>query len=158
MLFVVLDSNRFGPKQARWARRTLARSRARCKVVAFHHPIWSSGSGKNSAARKARRRAFEPILQRGGVDLVLNGHIHNYERTKPLWSGRINRRRGITYVVTGGGGAALGGFKTRKRPRWSANRGVYFQRLRVRVGGGRLRGSSIDTLGRVRDRFSARCR
>ena len=60
---------------------------------------------RRSHAPSAPQR-FVPILQRGGVDLVLNGHVQNYERSKPLRSGRRSRR-GIVYVVTGGGGAQL---------------------------------------------------
>lgn len=158
--FVQLDSNSFGPKQRAWALRALARSRATCKVVFFHHPIWSSGRGNSTPGRKARQRAFVPILQGGGADLVLNGHVHNYERSRPLWSGRVSRRRGITYVVTGGGGAELGGFVTRRKPRWSASRGVYFQRTRYTYSDsdGAIFGRSIDTAGKVRDRFRATCR
>ena len=39
------------------------------------------------------------MFRRRGVDLVLNGHDHNYEVSKSL--------DGIRYVVTGGGGAVI---------------------------------------------------
>jgi hypothetical protein len=42
------------------------------------------------------RNTFTPIFEAHGVPLVLLGHDHNYERTKPI--------RGVVYVVTGGGG------------------------------------------------------
>jgi calcineurin-like phosphoesterase family protein len=158
VLFMALDSYRFGPRQRRWARKTLARSRSRCKVAYFHHPLWSSGPGYRSHRRHLRRGYFVPILQRGGVDLVLNGHVQNYERSKPLWSGRRSRRRGITYVVTGGGGARLNGFVTRRKPRWSAKRGVFFHRLRIRVSRHVFFGRAIDDRGNTRDRFRAPCR
>jgi hypothetical protein len=38
-------------------------------------------------------------MQRHGVQLYINGHDHNYERSKPI--------DGITYLVVGGGGASL---------------------------------------------------
>jgi hypothetical protein len=157
VLFMALDSYRFGPRQRRWARRTLARSRARCKVAYFHHPLWSSGPGYRSHRRHVRRSYFVPILQRGGVDLVLNGHVQNYERSKPLWSGRRSRR-GIVYIVTGGGGAPLNGFATRRKPRWSAKRGVFFHRLRIRVSRHVFFGRAIDDRGNTRDRFRVHCR
>ena len=102
--------------------------------------------------------SFVPILERGGVDLVLNGHVQNYERSKPLRSGRRSRRRGIVYVVTGGGGASLNGFVTRRRPKWSARRGVFFHRLRIRVEKRAFRGKAIDAAGNTRDRFRVPCR
>ena len=132
MLFLSLDSNRFDARQRRWLRAELRRSQARCKVAYFHHPLWSSGRGYRSHTRHLRRSRFVPILQRGGVDLVLNGHVQNYERSKPLRSGRRSRK-GIVYVVTGGGGARLNGFATRRRPKWSARRGVFHHRLRIGV-------------------------
>jgi hypothetical protein len=39
-----------------------------------------------------------PLFERHGVRLVLNGHDHNYQRFDTA---------GITYVITGGGGASL---------------------------------------------------
>ena len=106
MLFLALDSNRYDAEQKTWMRAKL-RSPARCKVAFFHHPLWSSGRGYRNRVRKRRREKIAAILERGGVDLVLNGHVQNYERSKPLRRGRVNRRRGIVYVVTGGGGARL---------------------------------------------------
>jgi 3',5'-cyclic AMP phosphodiesterase CpdA len=157
VLFLALDSNRITAAQRSWARNKLRNSNARCKVAYFHHPVWSSGRGYRSHVRKGRRERFVPILQRGGVDLVLNGHLQNYERSKPLRRGRRSRR-GIVYVVTGGGGARLNGFTTRKRPRWSARRGVFYHRLRITASDHKLRGKAIDTAGRTRDRFAVSCR
>ena len=93
VLFVALDSNRFDARQRRWLRAELRGSTARCKVAYFHHPLWSSGRGYRGHTRHLRRKRFIPILERGGVDLVLNGHVQNYERSKPLRSGRRSRRR-----------------------------------------------------------------
>ena len=66
--------------------------------------------------------------------------------------------RGIVYVVTGGGGASLNGFVTKRRPKWSARRGVFFHRLRVRVEKRVFRGKAIDAAGNTRDRFRVPCR
>ena len=158
VLFVALDSNRFDAKQRRWLRAELRGSSARCKVAYFHHPLWSSGRGYRGHTRHLRRKRFVPILERGGVDLVLNGHVQNYERSKPLRSGRRSRRRGTVYIVTGGGGARLNGFVTKRRPKWSAQRGAFFHRLRIRVHKRVLRGKAIDAGGNTRDRFRVPCR
>jgi hypothetical protein len=158
VLFVALDSNRYDSAQKSWLRHTVAGSSARCKVAYFHHPFWSSGRGLHNGVRKRRREKIAGILERGGVDLVLNGHVQNYERSKPLRRGRVNRRRGIVYVVTGGGGAHLNPFVTRRRPHWSARRGAFYHRLRITVANHRMRGRAIDSAGNVRDRFTVRCR
>jgi acid phosphatase type 7 len=157
VLFLALDSNRYDRRQKSWAKRTLRNSKARCKLAFFHHPLWSSGRGYKNGVRKHRRERIAAILERGGVDLVLNGHVQNYERSKPLRGGRRSKR-GITYIVTGGGGAHLSPFATRRRPRWSARRGSFHHRLRITVADHAFRGKAIDTAGRVHDRFNVRCR
>lgn len=65
-------------------------------VVAFHSAGVSDGRHGNN--RVVRDQWF-PIFQEYGVDLVLQGHDHIYERFNPI--------NGVTYVVTGGGGAGL---------------------------------------------------
>jgi hypothetical protein len=65
-------------------------------------------------------RALSEVFQAGGVDVVIAGHVHNYERSYPLtftagkwtldktFNGTTSTRaQGIVYLVTGGGGADL---------------------------------------------------
>jgi Calcineurin-like phosphoesterase len=92
----LLNSNRVTRTQTAWLRRALRRSRARWKVAAFHHPPFTCGG--HSGAEDVRAR-WNPLFRRFGVDLVLSGHDHNYQR--------FARRGGVTYVVHGGGGAGL---------------------------------------------------
>lgn len=92
--YVVADSNRINTT---WLRRaTTARSGDRWTIVAFHHPVYSTGEHGSTPG-------FVPTLTRifrdNDVDLVLNGHDHMYSTTREL--------RGIRYVITGGGGAPL---------------------------------------------------
>jgi 3',5'-cyclic AMP phosphodiesterase CpdA len=92
--FVVLDSNRFDPEQARWAEDTLARAAEPWTIVYFHHPIYSDG--KRHGSNVELRVAIEPLLVDAGVRVVFNGHEHFYERTRP--------QKGITYFIAGSGG------------------------------------------------------
>ena len=85
-----------GSPQAQWLENDLARATQRWKVVFFHAPPYSSGSEHGSDLQV--RKALEPLFMRYGVDLVFNGHDHDYERSVA---------NGITYIVTGGGGAPL---------------------------------------------------
>lgn len=78
------------PAQRRWLEETLAASTARFRAVALHHPPYSAGWHGSS---RVARRAFVPVFRRHGVDVVLAGHEHDYQRSRPL--------RGTTYVVTG---------------------------------------------------------
>lgn len=90
-----------------WLRADLAASRATWKLALFHHPIYSSGP---HGGELLARQTLVEVLEDGGVDLVLNGHDHDYERTHPVWRGAQvppEDKRAITYVVAGAGGGAL---------------------------------------------------
>jgi 3',5'-cyclic AMP phosphodiesterase CpdA len=93
ILFLGLDStDPENPAQLAWLERTLATSRARWIVAAMHHPPFSAGA---HGSNRDTREAFVPLFERYGVDLVLAGHDHDYQRSIPIG--------GITYVVSGGG-------------------------------------------------------
>lgn len=93
VLLVGLDSNRVGdPAQRRWLEATLRRSSAGWKIVSVHHPPYSAGYQGSSEEVRA---AFSPLFSRYGVQLVLSGHDHDYQRSHMI--------DGVTYVVTGAG-------------------------------------------------------
>ncbi|RYF68878.1 MAG: metallophosphoesterase, partial [Cytophagaceae bacterium] len=72
--------------QVQWLKRDLAANKLPWTIVIFHHPPYSKG-GHNSdteLSMKLIRENLTPILERYGVDLVLNGHSHGYERTYRL--------------------------------------------------------------------------
>jgi 3',5'-cyclic AMP phosphodiesterase CpdA len=92
--FFMLDSTDFDATQLTWLENSLKASKALWKTAVFHHPIYSSGKKHGSAL--GLRKQLEPIFIRYGVNVVLSGHDHFYERTKP--------QHGIQYFVSGGGG------------------------------------------------------
>jgi acid phosphatase type 7 len=96
---------RISARQLRWVRRNLGRDRHRCELAFWHHPRWSSGTVHGSS------RAMGPlwrVLWRHGVDVVLNGHEHNYERFKLMNpAGMWAPRAGIREFVVGTGGRGL---------------------------------------------------
>ncbi len=84
-----------GSAQYTWLENDLASTDRLWKIVFFHIPPYSSGShGGNSSVRDA----LCPLFAQHGVDLVFNGHDHDYERSVVS---------DVTYIVTGGGGAPL---------------------------------------------------
>lgn len=91
--FVALDTEADYKTQARWLADDLAKTSLPWRVVYLHRPPYSSGSHGSDTGL---RRALAPVLEAGGVQLVLTGHDHDYERTTP--------QRGVHYIVTGGGG------------------------------------------------------
>ncbi len=92
--FFMVDSTDFDMTQAGWLEGVLKESTAKWKIAVFHHPIYSSGETHGSDL--GLRRMIEPLLTRYGVNVVLSGHDHTYERVKP--------QQGIHYFVTGAGG------------------------------------------------------
>ena len=76
-IFVLSTQSQKLTEQANWLDAELGRSDARWKIVSMHHPVFSSGKGRDSAAR---RKVFLPVLLRHSVDLVLQGHDHTYAR------------------------------------------------------------------------------
>jgi len=71
--------------QLDWLRDALSKSTARWKVVFLHHSIYSAATrpgGHGGQRSLLRLRALlEPIFVSGGVDLVLAGHDHHYDRS-----------------------------------------------------------------------------
>jgi Calcineurin-like phosphoesterase len=137
----VLNSNSVGDKQTAWLESHLAVSTAPWKIVAFHHPAYTCGGYLSNPAVVSR---WVPLFAKYGVDLVLSGHDHNYQRFAP--------RNGVTYVVHGGGGQAL--YSLRSCPagypkRSFARKAHGFLDLVVRPGALRIRAVSLS--GRVID-------
>lgn len=89
--FICLDSydsdrSPDGPMVS-WLKLDLERTRQEWVVCFFHHPPYTKGSHdsddpKDSEGRlKEMREWVLPVLEAGGVDLVLAGHSHSYERS-----------------------------------------------------------------------------
>jgi hypothetical protein len=92
-----------GSAQERWLRGDLARDRHRCELLYWHRPRWSAGTHGSDAGMQALWRAAYDA----GVDLVLVGHDHDYQRFVRLDAkGRRNPRFGVREVVVGTGGAS----------------------------------------------------
>ncbi len=98
--------------QGQWLAADLAASSARCTLAIFHQPRFSSGAHGDTPAMDA----FWRPLYAAGVDVVVNGNDHDYERFAPQDpDGRFDGDRGIRQFVVGTGGAPLRDF-TRVAP------------------------------------------
>ncbi len=131
-----------------WLKKDLATHHNQCTLAYWHEPYWT----RNTATHK-RVTTFKPwitALYGAGVDVVLNGHQHNYQRFKPQNpSGGIDARKGIREFVVGSGG--IGFYKFTSGPgntaasdattfgalRLVLRRGAYDWRF-VRAAGGRF--------------------
>ena len=93
--------------QGRWLAADLAASRATCTLAIFHHPRFSSGQHGDLVAMDD----FWRPLYAAGVDVIVNGHDHDYERFAPQDpDGQVDETRGIRQFVVGTGGAPLRNF------------------------------------------------
>ncbi|SKB01648.1 Calcineurin-like phosphoesterase [Prosthecobacter debontii] len=68
---------------ATWLREDLAATTKTWIIVIFHHPPYTKGSHNSDSESELiqMRQNIQPILEEGGVDLVLCGHSHSYERS-----------------------------------------------------------------------------
>ncbi|MCY1035830.1 metallophosphoesterase [Corallococcus sp. BB11-1] len=141
--------------QKAWAEADLAANTRPWTVAFFHHPSWSSGE---HGSQLTMRRQFGPLFEKYGVDLVLTGHDHNYERSKPMFGDTMasGSQRGIPYLVVGSGGATLRSFPS-SQPAWTALRdNQSYGFLDVMVDGGTLTARLITSTNTVRDTLTLR--
>ncbi|MCE5306040.1 MAG: metallophosphoesterase family protein [Acidobacteriales bacterium] len=95
---IALNSNLKQKEQAEWLDRLLANNPNRWTAVAFHHPIYSTRRGRDNPEL---RETWQPVFDKYGVDLVLQGHDHTYGRTNLQTSGKVrSARAGTIYVVS----------------------------------------------------------
>jgi calcineurin-like phosphoesterase family protein len=139
-----LDSNIVTARQTAWLKHELAESSATWKIAVLHHPPYTCG-GHLGDVRV--RQHWVPVFEDYGVQLVLSGHDHNYQR--------FQGPNGIRYLVHGGGGAGL--YPLRGCP------SRYPRRVKTRpehgflafsIGPDDLEVKALDLQGRVRDRFT----
>ncbi len=158
---IVLDSDCSAVKgcdaaspQGAWLAAELATHPTACTLAIFHHPRFSSGSHGDQAAVDPFWRA----LYAAGVDVVVNGHDHDYERFAPQDpDGREDRTAGIREFVVGTGGRALRGFRStvaaNSELRYAATNGLLAFTLR----NGTYEWQFIPTEGTFSDRGTATC-
>lgn len=139
--FFALDSDDHEPDgitmdsvQYQWFVKQVKASNAPFKIVYFHHPPYSSGAHGPS---KAMQWNFAEL----GIDLVMAGHDHSYERIE---------RDGVVYIVNGAGGQGL----TKLKERDPASK-IYYNRHHgfnlITVTKNTLLIEFIDTKKRVQD-------
>ena len=130
--FLALDSGAHSKvdeaKLREWIEADLRGSRQPWKFVCFHAPAFHTSREHYT---EQKMRLLEPLFEECGVDVVFAGHVHNYQRSKPLRfkpiGGRDPRGRvsgeirldetfdgardttpeGVIHIVSGGGGATL---------------------------------------------------
>ena len=92
--FFVLDSNYMDSAQLDWIEQQLSGSNAKWKIAYFHHPLYSDG--RFHGPDLDLRKQLMPIFEKYGLNVVLSGHEHVYERFKP--------EEGIYFFLVGNSG------------------------------------------------------
>jgi hypothetical protein len=124
---IPINAGYSGGAQLQWIRHTLASLRANPNVefivCFFHHCVYATSA--SHASDGGVRTALGPLFDEFSVDLVVQGHNHQYERTNPIKGGHSAVQapdgatvhpatEGTTYICVGSGG----------RPRYSWQPGV----------------------------------
>jgi hypothetical protein len=118
-----------GSPQGNFLKADLAANRRTCTLAYWHHPLFSSGQNGNNGHMLPTWQ----ILYDAGVDVVLNGHDHSYERFAPQNPAtRADPDRGIRQLVVGTGGRNLTPFPT-IQPNSEVRDNTSFGVLRMRL-------------------------
>lgn len=193
--FICLDSHDTDRSptgaMAQWLKADLESTAREWIVCFFHHPPYTKGSHDSDSRADSNGRLVEmrenflPILEAGGVDLVLAGHSHDYERSflldgaygystnmtaanfKNSGDGRIDGNgayekapgaaphEGAVYIVAGNGGQTSGGPLNHPAMYLSLNK---LGSLILDVEGAELNATFINEKAQVRDYFTLRKR
>jgi hypothetical protein len=95
---ISLNSNEQIGAQAEWLAGVLKNNPNRWTVATFHHPVLSTARNRDN---KEIRAAWQPVFDRYGMDLVLNGHDHTYARSGLEKAEKTeNPKAGTIYVVS----------------------------------------------------------
>jgi hypothetical protein len=105
VLFVALDSVRAlqseqeAIAQAQWLDALLTDRNDRWIIISHHHPMNSVSLGRDNPPL---RQHWQPLYQKHGVDMVLQGHDHTYGRGTNVPEGAmlIDDEVGTVYVVS----------------------------------------------------------
>lgn len=184
--FICLDSHDLDRSpdaaMAQWLRADLEQARAKWLIAFWHHPPYTMGSHNSDRETQLieMRENLMPILESGGVDLVLTGHSHIYERSMLIdgayatpttakgvvlddGDGRIGGdgayrksaglrpHEGHVSIVAGHGGAGLS-----REGTMPVMREIILEHgsTLLDIQGDTLTGSMLDKYGQIRDIFS----
>ncbi len=146
--FIVLRADSYAPanfapgrEQRAWLESQLASATGKWIFVSFHVPLHTSFSEDPSEVNL--RNALAPLFEKYGVTAVFSGHIHSYERVLA---------NGVTYIVTGGGGAPLYPLAVREPGQQAASLSYHY--MLFTADGDTLAGQAIDVNGKVIDSFT----
>jgi hypothetical protein len=139
--FFALESDYLNPTQLAWLERELESSNEDWKIPYFHHPLYSSADRHGSDT--SRRKVLEPLFIKYGVSVVLAGHDHVYERTKP--------QNGIVHFVVGSGGQLRRGNLEDRSPILAAGNDTIQVFMAAEISGDEMTFNAVSRTGEIVD-------
>jgi len=118
--FICLDSHDLDRQptepMARWLKADLDKARADWLIAFWHHPPYTKGSHDSDKEKDLieMRQHIMPIIEQGGVDLVLTGHSHTYERSMLMDGAYATNTVAETFILDDGDGDPSGDGPYRK--------------------------------------------
>ncbi len=92
--------NPLDPILTSWITQDIEQSKAEWKIVAFHRPGFNSSIAHYE---DQLMRLLAPLFEKLKVNLVLAGHVHNYQRSVPLLFEPQKNKSGSHYIVSSEG-------------------------------------------------------
>jgi hypothetical protein len=135
-----------------WLRKDLAAHATDCTLAYWYNPRFSSGKHGNDI----EVAPFWGDLYRAGVDVVLNGHSHDYERFAPQTPGGDPSSVGVTEFVVGTGGIGLAPM-VKLHPNSQAFSASSLGVLRLELGSGTYSWRFVRVSGAAFDPGTASC-
>ena len=152
---------------------TITKSSIKWIIIAYHQPAYISPNDcQGCSPRVTLREVYHPLFDRYNVDLVLQAHSHNYERSYPIlynnkdsenpiivnssknnYNYDINNFHGTIFATVGTGGAELHNFELKAPYIVTQHRGFGFLNLELTNNGTRLNSTFYDNNGTVSDHF-----
>jgi predicted MPP superfamily phosphohydrolase len=142
-------------------------------IVDMHKPVYSSPntcSASSCKGSKTLRDVYHPLFDKYGVDVVLEGHVHDYQRSFPIKynpsnpskpivtsssNHNYNNPDGQIYAIVGTGGINLHGLSG-KSSFISSQQDTKFGILDIKItnGGNKLDAKFYDNTGSIKDQFT----
>jgi hypothetical protein len=140
--------------QYQWLAADLAAHPNVCTIAFYHHPVYFVGPVDDPQ----NMNTIWSLMAQNGVDLVLNGHDHSYQRWKPLDANGAVSSNGVTEFVVGGGGHGIQEFiLTDNRLAEGFDTPDSFGALRLQLNQSGAGYQYINTAGTVMDSGSVLC-
>lgn len=140
--------------QEDWLKKDLREHSKLCTVAYFHRPPYSSGA---HGASPVMGRLWR-LLAEGGVDLVLAGHEHHYERFLPInAAAAVDTLNGVEQIIVGTGGGNLTGIRSRLAAGSAVRIQGHWGVLIATLGKDEYRTSFLDINGQAWDPSGRKC-